>query len=230
MHRRFSHLDVDRTATPLPEPVELSQEEDIHYEEGVLQHAHGDIRFWIPRHPFRAPRPEQRQSEQDSLMDRDPHSANRPKRFLPPWLRGFPRRRRPIPSYNPFIRLNRFFLFSTYSLDLVSCSNDIEEVARRRREISRNSRSGYFTSPLTTVMDHGKMVWMYTLYSCMISVLHVYTEAEKKQRLQELHQSLPPTPQLLEHIHQHPQETNQGLIHVHIWKEFPQLRFSSTLQ
>ena len=170
MHRRFSHHDVDRTATPLPEPVELSQEEDIHYEDGVLQHAHGDIRFWIPRRFVRVPRREQSQSEQDSLMDQDPRYANRPKRFVPPWWRGFQRRRRPIPTYNPFIRLNRFFLFSTYSLDLVSCSSDIEEVARRRREITSSLRNGYFSSPLTTVIDHGKRVWMYTVTSCIVSV------------------------------------------------------------
>lgn len=40
----------------------------------------------------------------------------------------------------------------------------------------------------------------------------MYIEAGKKQRLQELHENLPPTPQLLEYIHKHPQETNKGLI------------------
>ena len=166
MHRRFTNFDVDTTATPLPEPIELTQNEDIHYEDGVLQCANGTINLWIPLRPHRRPRPGG-QSVQDSMMGKEPDIMNRPKRGRVPF--GI-RARRPTLKPALYIGLHRFSITSKYTLELVSCSSETDVVARRKREIENSQRDEYLSSSLYTSIDHGKKV----IYHDKIHKIHYH--------------------------------------------------------
>ena len=167
MHRRFTNFDVDRAATPLPEPVELTQDEDIHYEDGVLQCANGTVNLWIPLRPHKRPRPG-KQSVQDSMMGKEEDLKNRPKRGQFSFGR---RAHRPMLKPAPYVGLHRFSITSNYTLQLVSCSYETDVVARRRRAVENSQRDEYLSSSLYTSIDLGKK----DIYYDEIHKIHYYT-------------------------------------------------------
>ena len=154
MYRHFDDHDIDRTATPFPEPVEYSKDEELEYRDDTLFHAHGTSHFLIPRPYHPGPRPRSGQEVQESLMDRDIFRHVRPKRSA--W---WPMPGRPHPrtqTFNPAVSFQRFSVSSFYKLDQTHCFSDVDVVARKRRDIQDSMRDGYVSSSLTAVVDRGK--------------------------------------------------------------------------